>query len=308
MYTAFASVYDRLMADVDYLAWARFYHELMERYGVPRGKVCECACGTGSITIALSKMGYQMTGVDLSPDMLFEASQKARRTGAMIPFVRQDMRRLHLHRCMDAVLCTNDGLNYLKDASELTDFFRAAFLSVREGGALFVDLSTPYKLEHVLGNHFIGDETPEIAYLWQNRYNRAQGYVDLNLAIFVRQKDETYLRIGEQQRQYAHSAQLLTELMEAVGFTDIRLYGDKKLSPPEPHAVRWFLACFLPGFIHNGRINGYGHIRIFHDARNDQVMMSIEVSFIYTFFFPVNVGCVRVCLGLIILFILFFRI
>lgn len=79
MYTAFASVYDRLMADVDYLAWARFYHELMERYGVPRGKVCECACGTGSITIALSKMGYQMTGVDLSPDMLFEASQKARR-------------------------------------------------------------------------------------------------------------------------------------------------------------------------------------------------------------------------------------
>ena len=246
MYTAFASVYDRLMADVDYLAWARFYHELMERYGVPRGKVCECACGTGSITIALSKMGYQMTGVDLSPDMLFEASQKARRTGAMIPFVRQDMRRLHLHRCMDAVLGTNDGLNYLKDASELTDFFRAAFLSVREGGALFVDLSTPYKLEHVLGNHFIGDETPEIAYLWQNRYNRAQGYVDLNLAIFVRQKDETYLRIGEQQRQYAHSAQLLTELMEAVGFTDIRLYGDKKLSPPEPHAVRWFLAARKP--------------------------------------------------------------
>ena len=36
MYTAFASVYDRLMADVDYLAWARFYHELMERYGVRR--------------------------------------------------------------------------------------------------------------------------------------------------------------------------------------------------------------------------------------------------------------------------------
>ena len=34
MYTAFASVYDRLMADVDYPTWARFYHTLMERYGV----------------------------------------------------------------------------------------------------------------------------------------------------------------------------------------------------------------------------------------------------------------------------------
>ena len=153
MYTAFASVYDRLMADVDYKTWARFYHTLMERYGIARGKVCECACGTGSLTIALSQLGYQMTGVDISPDMLFEASQKARKSGAMIPFVKQDMRALHLHRSMDAVLCTNDGLNYLRDASELTDFFRAAFLSVREGGGLFMDVSTPYKLEHILGNH-----------------------------------------------------------------------------------------------------------------------------------------------------------
>ncbi len=246
MYTAFASVYDRLMADVDYKTWARFYHTLMERYGIARGKVCECACGTGSLTIALSQLGYQMTGVDISPDMLFEASQKARKSGAMIPFVKQDMRALHLHRSMDAVLCTNDGLNYLRDASELTDFFRAAFLSVREGGGLFMDVSTPYKLEHILGNHFIGDETPEIAYLWQNRFNRAQQYVDLNMAIFVRQKDETYLRIGECQRQYAHSAALITQLLQAVGFTDVRLFADKKLRPPEERELRWFIGARKP--------------------------------------------------------------
>ena len=57
MYTAFASVYDRLMTGVDYQGWANFYHALMERYGIPRGKVCECACGTGSLTIPLAAMG-----------------------------------------------------------------------------------------------------------------------------------------------------------------------------------------------------------------------------------------------------------
>lgn len=31
MYTAFASVYDRLMTGVDYQGWANFYHALMER-------------------------------------------------------------------------------------------------------------------------------------------------------------------------------------------------------------------------------------------------------------------------------------
>ncbi len=246
MYTAFASVYDRLMADVDYNGWARFYHTLMERYGVARGKVCECACGTGSLTIPLARLGNQMTGVDLSPDMLFEASQKARKMGAMIPFVKQDMRSLHLHRQMDAVLCTNDGLNYLKDAAEITDFFRAAWVALRPGGGLFMDVSTPYKLENVLGDHFIGDETEDIAYLWQNRYNRTHAYVDLNLAIFVRQKDETYLRIGESQRQYAHSAQRITELLEAVGYTDVCVFADKKLQSPAPHELRWFISARKP--------------------------------------------------------------
>lgn len=246
MYTAFASVYDRLMADVDYQGWARFYHELMEGYGLPRGKVCECACGTGSITICLSRLGYRMTGVDLSPDMLFEASQKARKSGAMIPFVRQDMRALRLHRAMDAVLCTNDGLNYLADEAELSGFFRAAYAALREGGGFFADLSTPYKLEHVLGNHFIGDETEDFAYLWQNRYNRAQGYVDLALAIFLRQKDDTYRRVEERQRQYAHDAPVLAQILGQAGFTDVRLFADKKWQAPGPQELRWFLAARKP--------------------------------------------------------------
>ena len=246
MYAAFASVYDRLMSDVDYKAWAAFYHALMERYGLDRGKVCECACGTGSLTIPLAAMGYQMTGVDLSPDMLFEASQKARKAGAMIPFVKQDMRLLRLHRQMDAVLCTNDGLNYLKDGEEMLQFFRSAYDTLRDGGVLALDVSTPYKLQHVLGNHFIGDETEDIAYLWQNRYHPQQKYVELNLAIFVRQQDETYTRIGEYQRQYVHEAAEIFDLLKTVGFERIGLFGDKRMEAPRDKENRWFITARKP--------------------------------------------------------------
>ena len=151
MYTAFASVYDKLMADVDYRAWAAFYQTLLTLYGLRAGKVCECACGTGSLTIPLSEMGYQMTGADLSEEMLFEASQKARKAGAMIPFVKQDMRQLRLHRQMDAVLCTCDGINYLPTPADVRQFFTAAWAAIRPGGALIFDASTPYKLAQVLG-------------------------------------------------------------------------------------------------------------------------------------------------------------
>lgn len=246
MYTAFASVYDRLMADVDYPAWARFYRDMLESCGIEQGKVCECACGTGSLTLLLASMGYQMTGVDISADMLFEASQKARKFGAMIPFVKQDMRRLHLHRQMDAVLCTNDGVNYLENAEQLSEFFRAVYLSLRAGGAFIFDLSTPYKLEHVLGNSFLGDETEDIAYLWRNHFSKSRLLVELDLAIFLRQKDGSYLRIGEHQKQYVHTAKQLEGLLQKAGFIEIRFFGDQYMDVPTLKEKRWHIVARKP--------------------------------------------------------------
>ena len=246
MYTAFASVYDRLMTDVDYPAWADFYEAMLNRYAIGRGKVCECACGTGNLTILLAKKGYQMTGVDISPDMLFQASQKARKHGAMIPFVKQDMRSLRLHRQMDAVLCTNDGINYLPAAEDISAFFRMAYQALRSGGCLFFDLSTPYKLEHILGDHFWSHEDEDITYLWRNRFSKSKQAVDMDLTFFVKQKDNLYLRIEERQRQYVHSSELLVILLAEAGFTDIAFYGDRKFQKPDTKEKRWHMAARKP--------------------------------------------------------------
>ncbi len=247
MYTAFASVYDQLMVDVDYQSWAQFYHFLMESAGIGRGKVCECACGTGSITIPLTKYGYQMTGVDLSAEMLFAAAQKGRKHGVAIPFVKQNMCQLRLHREMDAVMATNDGLNYLKGEAEVMAFFTSAYNTLRLGGALVMDISTPYKLQHILGNYFIGDETETISYLWQNRYHPKGRCVDLNLAIFVKQSDGSYERIEEHQRQYAHSREEITAWLAKAGFESICFYGDKRPKAPTETESRWFVCARKPG-------------------------------------------------------------
>lgn len=246
MYTAFASVYDRLMADVDYPKWAYFYHLLLSQHAIMRGNVCECACGTGSITLELAKLGYRMTGVDISTDMLFEASSKARKAGMGIPFVKQDMRNLRLHRPMDAVLATNDGLNYLKDTAELESFFTSAYEALRPGGVLAMDLSTPYKLENILGNHFIGDETEDIAYLWQNKWHPQTASVEMNLAIFIRHEGENYVRIGESQRQYAHPSNGIYESLVKCGFENIRFFADRRMQSPGKEELRWFISCSKP--------------------------------------------------------------
>ena len=187
MYTSFAEVYDQLMDNVNYERWADFYAEMLHANGVGVGeKICECACGTGGLTIPLQKRGFQMTGVDLSQEMLWIAAQKARKQGIGLPFIQQDMRKLHLHRQMDAVLATCDGVNYLLEDQDAAAFFASAYNALRPGGVLVFDVSTPWKLENMLGNQIICEDRPQVTYMWQNRFDRARAQVEMHLCICPR--------------------------------------------------------------------------------------------------------------------------
>lgn len=247
MYTAFAAVYDRLMQGADYDGWAAYYAALLERCGVKiGGSVCECACGTGSLTAPLQGLGYAMTGVDLSQDMLSVAARKARDRGLLIPFVKQDMCSLTLHKRQHAILCTCDGVNYLTSPDRLRKFFKAAYDGLRPGGALIFDLSSPYKLENTLGNQTLGSLEEEIAYIWQNAWHPRTHTVDLRLSIFVRGADGRYERLEETQRQRAYSREELTEALTGAGFTSLRFYGDRTLRAPTAKEARWHVTAIRP--------------------------------------------------------------
>ena len=246
MYTAFAAVYDRLMQSVDYDGWAEYYAQLLRRCHIESGSVCECACGTGSLTVRLQRLGYAMTGIDLSQEMLSVAARKAREHGVMIPFVRQDMRRLTLHKRQQAVLCTCDGLNYLTTPDQARQFFRAAFAALKPGGALIFDLSSPYKLQNTLGDSALGSQEEDIAYIWQNAWHPRTHTVDMRLSIFVRGADGRYERLEERQRQRAHSREELTQYLTEAGFTGIRFYGDRTLRAPTAKEARWHVTAMRP--------------------------------------------------------------
>ena len=104
-YESFADIYDTLMDDVDYDAWAAYYLALLERMGVAPRTLCDCACGTGSMSVRFAARGIRVTGVDCSAAMLAHAQEKARRFGVQTMFVKQDMCALNLPRPVDALVC-----------------------------------------------------------------------------------------------------------------------------------------------------------------------------------------------------------
>lgn len=246
MYEGFAYVYDTLMADVDYDDWAAFYLEIARRSGVMPRRAAECACGTGSLTLALASSGIQMTGSDISFDMLRVAGEKARARGLRLPFVRQDMRKLLMHRPMDAIFCACDGVNYLTRPADVQAFFQAAYQAITPGGGLFFDISTPHKLAHRLGNNCLGEDGEAVSYIWQNHFDDRSAILQMDLTFFTKEADGRYARFTETHFQRAHTVQELTGWLEAAGYTNITIYGDRALTPPRADAQRVHVAAVRP--------------------------------------------------------------
>ena len=224
MYEAFAEVYDTLMDDVDYAAWAACY---AGELALPPGNhLVECGCGTGSMAIALAKRGYKLTGVDNSAAMLSRAMAKARDAGQDIPFIRQDMRKLALHRRVDAVIAPCDGVNYLLKEEDALAFFQAAANALKPGGRLGFDISSAHKLRNVLAGQFYGEDREDITYLWQNRLSPDGEVLELDLTFFLREADGRYRKFQELQRQRIWEPQALQSLAEKAGFIRTRVLGE----------------------------------------------------------------------------------
>ena len=77
-YDFLAGCYDELTTDVGYPAWADYLEAHFRRKGLSGRTVLDLACGTGSLTWELAARGYEMIGVDRSPEMLAEAAAKGR--------------------------------------------------------------------------------------------------------------------------------------------------------------------------------------------------------------------------------------
>ncbi len=226
MYEGLAGVYDRL-SDFDDDERARRYEALLKGKQSDLKELCDAGCGTGALAIRLARLGYRVTGVDLSQEMLRLAQDKARRAGLHIPFVQQDMRFLTLPHPVDGVLCACDGVNYLSARDAAARFFGAAFKCLLPGGALAFDVSSRKKLEQMgkTGLYALDDE--DVSYIWMNRYDEAKRLLTMDISFFVREGEDSFRRFRETHVQRAYEPEELCALLRDAGFTAIDYREDE---------------------------------------------------------------------------------
>ncbi|NMD37921.1 MAG: class I SAM-dependent methyltransferase [Christensenellaceae bacterium] len=237
MYTDFASVYDSLMQDVDYEAWSNYYISIMDGINKNAKTIVECACGTGNLSLYFAQR-YELIALDSSTQMLDIASRKAREQALDIRFVKQKMQNLSLHKPVDFVLATCDGVNYITNKDDAISFFKRAFNSLKAGGALIFDVSSKYKLSTILPSQLWFEDREDISYFWINEYDKKENLLHLNLSIFVKQKLDLYKRIDEYQKQKAFDIDEYKQMLNVSGFSKVNIYGDKNFNYPKDNEER----------------------------------------------------------------------
>ena len=243
-YEFLAGCYDAFTYDVDYAAWADYIEKHFKRRGLPGKTVLDLDCGTGSLTRELALRGYEMIGVDLSPEMLSEAAEKNRDVGEVPPmFLCQPMEKLDLYGTIDACVCCLDSVNYVTDPKKLQKAFERVHLFLMPGGLFLFDVNTPEKLEGLDGQVFL-DETEDAYCVWRAEYSRRSRICSYFMDIFQLHPESGQWERGEElHRERAYTIPELTGYLEQAGFRDIQVFGNLKLRRPKPGEGRVFFAA-----------------------------------------------------------------
>lgn len=213
-YNAFAKVYDTMQYDIDYDFWIDKIQEKIAIYKKDTRSILELACGTGTIGIGLSKFGFYVEGVDISDEMLTHAQEKAYNSKQRMKFYCQNMVELNTRRKYDCIVSMCDGMNYIVHEDDLKQVFERVINHLEPGGIFIFDLSTPYKLEEIIGNSTFAETFEESAYIWENEFDSNQKILNFWLTLFV-EEGSGYERFEEHHKQRAYD---LSEIQSILPF------------------------------------------------------------------------------------------
>lgn len=227
-----ASVYDALNDGIDTAATADFICAAFEKYSdIPVSRICELACGTGSMAIQMTKRGYSVTASDLSAEMLTEAEFKARNAGVSVRFVCSDMRSFSLYTKTDAILCLLDSMNYLTKPSDFLQTLEAVHKNLSDGGLFIFDINSRKKFEVTYGDNAYVIENEGVLCAWQNFYNEKTKICDFYLSIFTEDEDGRYTRTDEHQKERMYTLRSIKKMLSDKGFELCGIFSDYDFTP-----------------------------------------------------------------------------
>jgi len=243
-YSVFARYYDELTANIDYGRRGEYFHEIIKRFKATKENILlDLACGTGSISEVMARLGYDGIGGDNSDEMLGMAIEKKFESGLNIQYLCQDMRKLDMFGTVDVIICALDSINHLASLDDVRKVFEGAAFFSEMNGLFIFDVNTLYKHRKILSNNTFTYETDSVYCIWENTLNAETDEVKMNLEFFEREENGLYSRSSESFSEKAYSEEAIEKLLEESGFELLAKYGDDTFDPPSETSQRIIYAA-----------------------------------------------------------------
>ncbi len=213
---------------------AKLVSKILDVHGVSKGSsILEVGCGNGRIAINLAKLGYRVTGIDISPTYIEDAKRRSRELGVDVEFLVCDARELDRcpqGRSFDAIIFYwTSVLGYYDEDTDLKILTKCRGLVNNEGKLMILNhvnrdyLVTLFSTHRVLVSVMKLDEGLLIEYskldLTNSRY--------ISRWRFYEEKGNDLVFLDElESSQRVYSIHELVNLAKKSGWEFVKAYAD----------------------------------------------------------------------------------
>lgn len=239
-YGRFAEVYDVLMTDIPYSQYVEWISTHAPSSQFP--KLLDVGCGTGVLGMQFIHAGYAVSGLDLSEEMLAMAAARFGEADFQVPLYCMSMHELDGFEELDVITIAIDSLNYVTEEADVIETLKRTYEALREGGQLFFDVHSIYKMDSIfLDGPFTYDDG-EITYVWHTESGEYVHSVYHQMTFFVESEYEgLFERFDEEHFQRTFATEQYVEWLTAIGFSHVEVTADWTTEAPSDCSERIFI-------------------------------------------------------------------
>jgi ubiquinone/menaquinone biosynthesis C-methylase UbiE len=218
MFDKLAKHYDLIMSPFDYRELADCLDDLIIQSGGKRTDILDLGCGTSEELYYLMQLGYDISGIDMSGEMIQISKKK-------IPhgdFKKGDMRKFRTPKKYDNVISVFDTVNYLTKPSDLQSCFESVNRSLNKNGLFLFDFNSI----HGLYNDWNGvkiEETDDFFISYESEFDLNTLILKCNMRFFIRDENGKYDSFTETHYERGYSPEDIIQMLKQTGFGEVKI-------------------------------------------------------------------------------------
>ncbi|MBS3816191.1 MAG: class I SAM-dependent methyltransferase [Candidatus Thermoplasmatota archaeon] len=216
-----------------------FWADLIGDYGED---VLHLLCGTAEISMGLAKRGFNVTGLDLTEEMIYVAEdkveeEKENQEELNIELVNDDARYFNINKKFNFSFISTGDFHHFKDREDINSVLAKTYAHLRSGGAVALELfPLPDEDFHREEKKFDPMRAPPNGMdIWktnQTSYHLDSQILEIKEELFVDRRDKGEVETGEYEIQLKlFSKGEIKEILQEQGFENIEFLDNHEFTP-----------------------------------------------------------------------------